>query len=209
MKGFKHKGDRVLLTEGKNDCFVIASLCSVHDVPENFGLYDSGSDAMALKRLSALIAGSEPVEVVGIVLDADNPNMQSKWLSVKNRLIKLGYDMPDSPDLDGTIIIRENLPKVGLWLMPNNNIDGMLEDFCRTLASDSAIDFAQTCAIEAKEKGYSSFKDVHLSKSIIHTFLAWQDEPGMPLGQAITSNTLDATQPSAIQFIDFLKLLFE
>ena len=209
MKGFKHNGDRVLLTEGKNDCFVIAFLCSVHDVPENFGLYDSGSDAMALKRLSALIAGSEPLKVIGIVLDADNPNMQSKWFSVKNRLVKLGYEMPDSPIQNGTIVNGDNLPRVGLWLMPNNNVDGMLEDFCRTLASDSAIDFAQACALEAKDKGYSSFKDVHLSKSTIHIFLAWQDEPGMPLGQAITSKTLDATQPSALQFISFLKRLFE
>ncbi len=209
MSGFKHNGDRVLLAEGKNDCFVIASLCSAHNVLENFGLYDSGSDAKALKRLSALIAGSEPLEVIGIVLDADNPNIQSKWASVKSRLTKLGYTMPSSPNLDGTIVSADDLPRVGIWLMPNNNIDGMLEDFCRTLASDSAIDFAQACALEAKEKGYASFKDVHLSKSTIHTFLAWQDEPGMPLGQAITSNALDSSKPTAIQFIDFLKRLYE
>jgi hypothetical protein len=93
--------------------------------------------------------------------------------------------------------------------MPDNNVDGMLEDFCRSLASPEAIQYAQTCALEAKDKGFLSYKSVHLSKSTIHTFLAWQDEPGMPLGQAITSKVLDSTQPLAKELIAFLTNLFD
>lgn len=209
MSEFKGNGKKVLLAEGKNDCFVIAALCQSHDVPKNFGLYDCGSDEKALKRLSALISGADPKEVIGLVVDADNPNMQSKWESVKGRLTKLGYSLPVTPDINGTIIEMENMPKVGIWLMPDNKVDGMLEDFCRTLASDDAIAFAQYCAQKAQEDGYASFKEVHLSKSTIHTFLAWQNEPGMPLGLAITSKILDPTKESALVFVDFLKRLFQ
>lgn len=209
MSKFKCNEPRILLAEGQNDCHVIASLCQFHHVLENFGLHDCGSDEQALKRLSALISGADPKEVIGLVLDADNPNIQSKWESVKGRLTKLGYLLPAHPDINGTIIEMENMPKVGIWLMPDNKIDGMLEDFCRTLASDDSIDFAQDCVKKAQDKGFASFKQVHLSKSTIHTFLAWQNEPGMPLGQAITSTTLDPTKKSALVFVDFLKRLFE
>ena len=41
---FKYAGGKVVLTEGKNDCHVILSLCKRHDVPETFGLYECGSD---------------------------------------------------------------------------------------------------------------------------------------------------------------------
>lgn len=129
MSDFKCKGSRVLLTEGKNDCFVIASLLEQKNIPESFGLYDCGSDLKALKRLSALLAGSEEYEVIGIVLDADNPNIHSKWSAIKNRLTKQGYTVPSKPQKGGTILTLTDMPKIGIWLMPDNNVDGMLEDF--------------------------------------------------------------------------------
>lgn len=158
--------------------------------------------------MSALLAGSEEQEIIGIVLDADNPNIQSKWSAVKDRLIKQGYTLPSKPQKGGTILTCSDMPKIGIWLMPDNNLDGMLEDFCRNLASSEAINHAQKCVLDAKDKGFSSYKNVHLSKSTIHTFLAWQDEPGMPLGQAITSKVLDSTQPLGKEFIAFLTDLF-
>lgn len=208
MGDFKHKGSHVLLTEGKNDCHVIASLCMQYKIPENFGLYDCGSDDKALRRLSALIAGSEVMETIGIVLDADNPNLRSKWESLKFRLEKESYSLPDSPLLDGTIVTSEGKPKIGIWLMPNNDADGMLEDFCHALVDKSVIDFASECVKEAENKQITTFIDNHRSKAIIHTFLAWQNEPGMPLGLAITAKTLDGSKPIAKQFVCFLENLF-
>jgi AAA15 family ATPase/GTPase len=47
-----------------------------------------------------------------------------------------------------------------------------------------------------------------LKKGRIYTYLAWQKEPGKPLGQAITARYLDAAQPKAKEFADWLLLLF-
>lgn len=208
MTGFKYDGSRVLLTEGKNDCHVIASLCQQHQLPENFGLYDCGSDEKALKRLSALIAGAESMETIGIVLDADNPNLRAKWDALRDRLAKENYELPDNPDIEGTIITEEGKPKIGIWLMPDNNADGMLEDFCRILVDEGKMKFADECVDKAKQQGIATFIDSHRSKAVIHTFLAWQREPGMPLGTAITTHALDGSHPTAQQFVDFLKKLF-
>lgn len=205
---FKHDGPRVLLVEGKNDCHLISSLCRHYDVPQSFGLHDCGSDEYALKTLSALIAGAEPKEAIGIVLDADNPNLQGKWHAVRDRLMARGYEISEEPHPDGTMAKAEGQPTVGVWLMPDNKVDGMLEDFCRQLATPAAIEFAEQCVKQANESGHSTHKDAHLAKATIHTYLAWQDEPGMPMGQAVSAKALDANQPIAQRFHQFLRALF-
>ncbi|NOQ63011.1 MAG: hypothetical protein GQ582_00685 [Methyloprofundus sp.] len=203
----------MLLTEGQNDCHVISHLCKLHQVPHNFGLYDCESDEKAIKKLRALIAGSDKKEVIGIVLDADNPSLAAKWDAVSDRLSKEGYKLPDQPNNKGTIITAdknpEENPKIGIWLMPDNNVNGMLEDFCRGLVGDSAMTFAEDCVKKAQDQGVSTFKNNHHSKAVIHTFLAWQDEPGMPLGQAITAHALDGNKPIAKDFVNFLSILFK
>lgn len=207
---FKDSGPKVVLTEGKNDCHVILALCLAHNVPKSFGFYDCGSDDLVLKRLSALLAltGSEKLQTICVVLDADNPNLGAKWDSIKDRLAKEGYSVPERPNSDGTFLDADDKPKIGVWLMPDNNIDGMLEDFCHQLAGEDAIGFAKSCVKTAKEKSFTSFIDNHESKAIIHTYLAWQNEPGMPLGQAITAKSLDAGKPLAQKFAQFLNSLF-
>ncbi|MFZ2170123.1 MAG: DUF3226 domain-containing protein, partial [Methylococcaceae bacterium] len=71
-----------------------------------------------------------------------------------------------------------------------------------------AIDFAQECVSEAQEKGHAFFIPNHHSKAVVHTYLAWQHEPGRPLGQAITAKVLDPSHSLAKNFADWLKRLF-
>lgn len=205
---FKDTGPKLVIAEGDKDCHVIRALCNAHDIPKSFGFYACGSDDLVLKKMSTLLAGSEKLETICVVLDADNPNLGAKWDSIKGRLAKEGYSVPDRPNLDGTFLEAEDKPKIGVWLMPDNNIDGMLEDFCHQLAGEDAIDFAKSCVKTAKEKSFTSFIDNHESKAIIHTYLAWQNEPGMPLGLAITAKALDRDKPLAQKFAKFLHSLF-
>ena len=205
---FEDTGPKIVLTEGKTDCHVIIAICRAYNVPESFGFYACGSDDLVLKRLPALLAGSEKMQTIGVVLDADNPNLGAKWDSIKNRLVKEGYSVPERPNPDGTFFDADDKPKIGVWFMPDNKIDGMLEDFCYQLAEEAAIDFAKSCVKTAKEKSFTSFLDNHEAKSIIHTYLAWQNEPGMPLGKAITAKALDAGKPLAKKFAQFLNILF-
>lgn len=62
---FKHEGSKVLLTEGINDCHVILALCKHYKIPETFGLYECGSDELALKRLTGLLATPDQIESIG------------------------------------------------------------------------------------------------------------------------------------------------
>nr|VFJ51230.1 MAG: hypothetical protein BECKDK2373B_GA0170837_103228 [Candidatus Kentron sp. DK] len=162
--------------------------------------------------MSGLIAGSQPVETISVVLDADNPDLQGKWDAIKGRLEKEGYTIPAVPNPAGTILRDKNKPgnkpTIGIWLMPDNDLSGMLEDFCGQLATPAAIEYAQDCVHRARENGFATFMDNHESKAVLHTFLAWQDKPGMPLGLAITARALNPNQPVAERFVSFLKSLF-
>jgi hypothetical protein len=204
----KHKGNRVLLVEGKNDCHVIGALCQAHDLPETFGIYQCDGDDKLFKRLDALIP-SENIEIIGIVLDADNPDFNARWQQVKALLTFYNYNTPKQPDPKGTLIAsQDEKPRIGVWLMPNNQDTGMLEDFLMKLAQPNRIDWARHCVDSAQQKTFTSFKEAHHSKAVIHTYLAWQDEPGNPLGQAITAHALQPHTDIAHQFTDWLNRLF-
>jgi hypothetical protein len=212
----KQETDKVLLVEGINDCHVVMALCGVHGVPQTFGIYQCDSDVGVLKRLNALIAKPNPPQVIGVMLDADN-SPRSRWDSIRGKLRHYNYDFPAMPDADGTVVSDisvhevsplEHRPKLGFWLMPNNQDTGMLEDFCAELAEPTSLSFAKECVEQASTKNLITFKEVHRSKAVIHTYLAWQDEPGYPLGKAITSQALRPNTEIAIKFTNWLTALF-
>ncbi|MBW4672260.1 MAG: hypothetical protein KME60_33810 [Cyanomargarita calcarea GSE-NOS-MK-12-04C] len=204
----KQDTDKILLVEGDNDCHVVMALCAAHTIPETFGMYQCGSDVGVLKRLNALIVRPNPPQVIGVMLDADN-SLASRWESIKGKLKHYNYAFPTKPDADGTIV--QSLayePLLGFWLMPNNQDSGMLEDFCAELAKPASLAFARECVEEAQRKNLTTFKEVHLSKAIIHTYLAWHNEPGYPLGKAITRQALRPQTDVAIRFTNWLINLF-
>ena len=205
----KYEGKHVLLVEGNNDCHVVMALCQVCGVPKNFGIYQCGGYVEALKRLNALILQADGPEIIGVVVDADSPDVMGRWRQIKEKPELKAYPFPDVPDPDGVIVpAQDRRPRLGIWLMPDNRKKGMLEDFLIELAPQDGIEAAKNCIANAKNKNLTFFKEAHFSKAVIHTYLAWQDEPGKPLGQAVTAQVLQPHTQTAKTFIDWLKRLF-
>lgn len=205
----RHQGKRVLLVEGNDDCHVILALCKHFEIPEVFGLYQCGGYTELLKRLNALILQADGPEIIGVVVDADSPDVMVRWRQLKNKPELKGYLLPEVPIADGLIVPgQKGRPRLGVWLMPDNRNPGMLEDFLIELAPQDGIEAARNCIANAQNKELTSFKKVHLSKAVIHTYLAWQDEPGRPLGQAVTVQVLQPNTQTAKAFVDWLKRLF-
>lgn len=202
-------GKKILLVEGKTDCHVILALCNYCKIPETFGIYQCGGDLEVLKRLNALILQPDPPERIGVILDADYGNIESRWEQVREKLKNYSFSIPKQPVPDGTIVEGgEDIPIVGIWLMPDNQKSGLLEDFLMPMMPAKAIEAATTCVENAKSIGVASFKESHKSKAVIHTYLSWQDEPGRPLGQSITSLVLQPDTELAETFVSWLKRLF-
>ena len=58
----------------------------------------------------------------------------------------------------------------------------------------------------AKDRRFPQTQEM---KANIHTWLAWQEEPGKPMGQAITKRYLKAEAPHAQQLMTWIRRLFD
>ena len=202
-----------LLVEGNDDQHVVWALCKKHNVPETFDVIDCESVENVLKSLEVRLRLADNNSRIGVVMDADT-SLKSRWDSFVSILKRTGkYDCETlTLPQDGLVLepIDNTYPKVGIWLMPDNNQNGMLEDFMMALAKpdDTLMKKSEDVLTGLETEGIQKYKPVHRSKAKIHTYLAWQDVPGRPMGQAITTNILNSDSDMAVMFADWLKELF-
>lgn len=208
-----------LLVEGKNDRHVIWALCQKYEVPQTFSVeigINDDSNQQKTQGVEELLDGipvilkEENLETLGIVVDADQ-DLAARWQGVTNKLKEFGYrDIPSAPHEDGWIHTQEEKPKIGVWVMPDNNLPGMLEDFVAYLipAEDKLQGKAHAILEEIEREDLNPYSLNHRQKALIHTWLAWRKTPGIPMGQAITAKALSHDSAIAKKFINWLNDLF-
>jgi hypothetical protein len=202
------KASRKLLVEGSDDQHVILALCSRHKLPVTFDVVDNRGVTNLLKSISVWLKTSS-LETLGMILDADE-QIEKRWHEVKGRLEQAGYHLPSHSVRGGTILRQPGLPVVGIWLMPDNVSSGMLEDFLKYLIpeGDLLLPEAERTLDKLEMERINGYKHVHRAKSLLHTWLAWQDSPGMPIGVAITHSYLDTNSDLGYEFVEWLRELF-
>jgi hypothetical protein len=204
------KSTRILLVEGREDREVVYQLCNYHSI-NNRDLFEVEiKDGYESLKDDLMVRPQTGATAIGAVVDAD-VDPAERWKSLRGALHNAGYnDIPGQPNHGGTIIPSHGvLPSIGIWLMPDNKLAGILEDFARFLVKggDPLLPRAESCidAIPAEDR---RFKARYRSKALIHTWLAWQEDPGTPLGSAITKRYLNADYDLAMQFVQWLMDLF-
>jgi len=203
---------RVVMVEGADDRHVLTHLCEQHGVPETFDITDREGKPNLLDAFSVQLKLSQAGDTFGIVVDA-NGNLEACWQSVRDRLAEAGYNsIPSVPDAAGAIIEPPPdtmLARVGVWIMPNNRDTGALEEFLLALMPDQAPLLAHAeDSIDRIPAGLRRFSDSSHPKALMHTYLAWQENPGRPYGTAIKSGYLDASAPPALAMVAWLRELF-
>jgi hypothetical protein len=95
---------------------------------------------------------------------------------------------------------------LGCWVMPKNQGSGMLEDFLLGMVGATGHQGMQhaEAVIAGLPEAVRQFKDSHRSKSVLHTWLAWQEEPGPRPAVAITRNLLSFETDHAKGFLGWL-----
>lgn len=220
------EGRLALHVEGKQDLHVVVRLLlksrSVSDhrdgnkklirLPNGRSLRvhdNEGKDAL----LSAMpeIIRTNIANPVGFVLDADE-DVPARWRKIEGRLKDAGMANPPKSPIQGGFIgfCEPTKTRVGVWLMPDNAKPGKLEDFLKELvpAGDDLIAFAETATKQAKQDHGAKYPDKDFSKALMYAWLAWQEHPGRPYGQAISSGIFNAGCEASKAFIDWFKRLF-
>ena len=146
---------------------------------------------------------------IGFVLDA-NSSIRDSWNAVSSRLREVGMDVPDAIPRVGFIGEAESYrARVGVWLMPDNQRDGTLENFLRDLVeeADVLLPYAERSAMHAKELG-AGFSCNDSDKAVLHTWLAWQQVPGLPYGTAMRARYFRDDSPAAQAFVSWFRTVF-
>lgn len=209
---------KILLVEGKDELRVIPELIEISGVTWKINengtvvhIQEHGGKENLVNsfEISAQLKDAK-LSVLGIVIDADEDPLGS-WQSIRNASLKSIPDIPETLPEDGLIHTTPKGIKFGIWIMPDNKAPGMLESFLAYLISpekEELWQFAQTATQEAKNRD-APFKDTHLDKANIHTWLAWQNPPGRQLHQSITERILKPDHPNAQKFVTWFKTLYD
>jgi hypothetical protein len=200
---------RQLLVEGADDEHVVYALMERYRFEPEFQVRDLRGISLLLQTIPVLIKTDRNLEQLGIIVDADR-DVGARWQSVVVALEEAGYrGLPGHPEAVGCIVEQAGLPRVGIWVMPDNQRPGALEDYLRLLVppADLYVSIAES-TVDALPASPSRFADHHRVKAVVHTWLAWQSDPGTPLGFAITKKYLQPDGPHTDALLHWLQRLF-
>ncbi len=195
---------RILLVEGQNDKHVVLHLRARRPLTLDFDVRDTGGIDQLLPSIGPEIKVSGR-QVVGILVDADD-NMTARWDAVTDRLSKAGISPPPSPDSAGTII--DGTPRIGIWLMPNNEASGELEDFVvRMIPGGDQVWPLSRRYIEEIPETERKFSEKKKLRAQLYAWLAAREDPRQ-MGLAIRAGDLEVDSELSQKFIAWLTKLF-
>lgn len=204
----RNNSQSLLLVEGPDDKAVVIHMGKLVDRFPPFNASPRGSVEQVLDavRQEVRVSGRK---ALGIIVDA-NESLDNRWQAIAARLKNAGAEVPKLPHAEGTIIEETNrLPRIGVWVMPDNRAAGELEDFVYTMLPDGdpvwpiAVDY-----IGGIPEQLRRFKARKRRRAELHAWLATRQEPRQ-MGLAIEAGDLRIDGIVAVRFVDWLKRLFE
>lgn len=215
------KPKRMLLVEGINDKSFFEEFCKMlglnADVrvapPRELGGEDTFNTKQgAINYLPSLLKRfpTGELERIGLVLDADQTQNGGGFEKTVGQvalvLESFGFAAKPTALADGGLVFRHNdgLADFGLWVMPDNGGDGILEDWIYQsvpiAGSGHALLRHAECTVAALPTvlNIPKIKPTRIKKAEVATWLAWQERPGEGLYYAIKGKLLD---PAALGYI--------
>lgn len=204
----KEKYSQKLLLEGRDDQHVILALCNKYDIKENFDIINCEGIENLLSQIPIRLKQLGVKKTIGIIVDADS-DILKRYNSIKTILEEQNFSLPMQLPAEGLIVETDNI-RIGIWIMPNNNLNGMLEDFIAFLVpnDDNLLPVVDSTLSEIENNNQNIYPIAHKSKARIHTWLSWQEDPGTPLGLGITKRYLTTEKDNCQKLINWLRKLY-
>ena len=200
--------DRVLLVEGQDDEHVVRHLCLRSQPMPPFHIENKLNVDTLLDSIKqeVRVPGRN---AVGILVDA-NDDLNARWSAVANRLREGNIEVPRTPEPTGTLIEgTSRIPRVGIWLMPDNTSPGELENFVsEMIPNDDPVWPLAKDYIDGIPKSDRKFIEKKVPRAKVHAWLATREEP-RKMGVAIRAQDLHVDGPLSTTFANWLRQLFE
>ena len=122
------ESNKLLIIEGKDEEFFFKALLK-HENIDNFQIIGAGGKDRFPQQLRIVVNlqnFSEVVDTLGFVRDAEQNKANSAFSSICDQLRRNNLPVPTSINE----VIEEEGRRIGIFIMPNNSDEGMLEDLC-------------------------------------------------------------------------------
>ncbi len=196
--------DQKLLVEGESDRRFFTEICKTLGLSEIVTVV-SPKDAGGPKNSKEGVFNILPplldqlpdarITRLAVVVDADSAANGSGYKHVIDKVENIvkphGFTLASDP-VGGVLFQHDDgLADFGLWVMPNNGDEGMLEDWIKSCVhpdENQLFAHAKTVVDTLPQK---KFKSIHISKAEVATWLAWQKQPGHGLYRAVEDQLID------------------
>jgi len=213
--------DRKLLVEGEADRSFFEEVCKtlgLHDIvtvapPKDIGgSHNSKEGVFNLLPYLLNQLGDAQITRLAVVVDADSEDNGGGYQRAIGRVTEIvePYGFTLIPNPVGGVLFQhdDGLADFGLWVMPNNCDEGMLEDWIKSCVhpdENQLFAHAETVVDTLPQK---KFKSIHISKAEVATWLAWQKQPGHGLYRAVEDQLIDTNSALFLKLNDWLTHIY-
>lgn len=214
----------ILLVEGQDDKHIVWQICrrntasfaaTRQDYAMRVALLSAGTEFLIDDRGSR----SEVISAIrqeattrrramGVLIDADADPTQC-WKELATGFSRTTISFPNTPDPAGVIIPEQpGTPRIGVWMMPDNQSPGELEDFVKRMIPPTAPVWPEAQRyIDNIPPGIRKFAPDKTDKAKLYAWLATLKEPAR-MGAAIGNGDLQTNNRLCQTFLLWLQRLF-
>lgn len=217
--------ERILLVEGIDDKHVVWHICAnaaasftvarngedmtvtLKGQENTFSIQEKGNRSSLISAIRQEVVASDR-QAIGVVVDAD-ANPGDCWSELVNGFSRTTIPIPSAPDPTGTIVWEQpGQPRVGIWMMPDNQLSGEIEDFLRQMISPTAPVWTDAQRyIENIPLGTRRFAPEKTDKAKLYAWLSTHREPAR-MGAAISDGDIQTDTLLCQTFTNWLIKLF-
>ena len=196
----------LLLVEGMGDLHFVQHFCRKAPMPmPNVRSLNGVQGVLGALRQEVNLRGNPPV---GVIVDAD-ADISERWMEIVSNLGAAKTLAPKEPEAEGTVIIQAaGLPRIGIWIMPDNQSTGELEDFVIDMIPDgdaiwpTSVNYIET--IPTIERQFTEHKT---DRAKLYAWLATRKHPPH-IGAAIRDGYLHTDTARCQSFALWLRRLY-
>ncbi len=196
--------EHILLVEGESDQSFFKEVCKTLGLdanvrvalPRDSGRFHNGKEGV-FNLLPDLLnqLGDAQITRLAVVVDADSEDNGGGYQRAIDRVTKIvepyGFTLASNP-VGGVLFQHDDgLADFGLWVMPNNRDEGMLEDWIKSCVHQDEHKLFAHAETVVDTLPQPKFKPIHISKAEVATWLAWQKQPGHGLYRAVEDQLID------------------
>ena len=214
--------NRILLIEGESDRSFFEEICetlelhnSVKVAPPKYigGSHNTREGVFNILQDLLNQLDDATITRLAVIVDADSDVNGGGCPRAIDRITKIveqyGFNLVPNHPVSGFIFEHDDgLADFGLWVMPNNCDEGMLEDWIKSCVHSNEHELFSHAKEVVGELSPQKFRPIDCSKAEVATWLAWQKKPGHWLYRAVKEQLIDTNSILFQELSDWLNHIY-